>query len=277
MRLLAPPALLRAACAAFALLISAPASAAGLPHFGGILIPGADPLPRIDNVQFAGGPSGVSATINGNNFGAAPADVPCTACTPLELQVLDVTADGTEQAINVVAWSNTQITVTGIAANAGDAMEIDAYNDTTGNAGAWGGLVSREKGLPKITSIQVSGSGETLSLTVNGTGFGAAPPGIGPNVNTPFFMFSDINNASTGTGGGRWNAGYCGAYECDGVTLNYASWSNTQIVMSGFGGQYANGSWYVNPRDAFCVAVWPSTGQSDGTTGGVAKCGRLPK
>jgi hypothetical protein len=90
-------------------------------------------------------------------------------------------------------------------------------------------------------------------------------------------MFSDINNASTGTGGGRWNAGYCGAYECDGVTLNYASWSNTQIVMSGFGGQYANGSWYVNPRDAFCVAVWPSTGQSDGTTGGVAKCGRLPK
>jgi hypothetical protein len=33
----------------------------------------------------------------------------------------------------------------------------------------------------------------------------------------------------------------------------------------------------VHPHDAFCVGIWASTNQGDGTTGGTVKCIRLPK
>jgi hypothetical protein len=274
-------ALLRAACCALALLVTTiPARAAGtVPHFPGFVFPDREVLPHIADVRFsAGSGSGsVAATINGTNFGPVPGGIPCSLCTPVEVQVLDLTADGNPQPITVSAWSDTSISLDGIVANPGDALEIDVYNDTIGNAAAWGGLVSRLKGVPKITSIQTSGMGQALTVTVNGSGFGPAPTEVGQNTNSPFFMLSDINNGTTGTGGARWNAGYCGAYECDGVTMGYVSWTDTQIVMSTFGSQYGNSDWFINPGDAFCIGVWPSTSYTNGTTGGTAKCARLPK
>lgn len=280
MRQLQPSAILSAACcAAVMLAAAAPAGAAPtLPRFGGIVFPGkAEPLPKIDNVEFSGGSAGINVTLNGSNFGTAPVDVPCNQCTPIEVQVLDLAVEGVPEVINVASWTNTSISLPNLTVNPGDALEIDVYSDSVGNAGAWGGVVPREKGLPKITSIKISGSGAALTVTVNGSGFGSAPSGVGQNGNSPFFVFSDVNNASTGTGGERWNAGFCGSYECDGVTMGYVSWSDTQIVMSGFGSSYGSNNWFVNPSDAFCVGVWPSTSTSDGTTGGTAKCGRLPK
>ena len=260
-----------------AIAAAAPASAAvRAPQFGHAIVPGVA-LPRIQDVAFREGSYGYTATISGVDFGAQPADVPCTACTPVEVQVVDMVADGGPQPINVVSWTSTSIVVTGIFASPGDSLEIDVYNDAAGNAGAWGGLVSEYKGAPKITSFKTSGSGATLTVTVNGKGFGAAPSVVGQNTNSPFFMFSDINNGSTGTGGARWNAGYCGAYECDGVTMGYVSWSDTQIVMSTFGSEYGANNWFIDPGDAVCVGVWPSTSESNGTTGGTAKCGRLAK
>jgi hypothetical protein len=279
-RQLDPSAALRSAACAVALLASAEPASAGVtfPRFRNIQVPAPRyGLPHIDNVQFSGGSTGITATIGGLNFGAAPPDVPCTACTPLEVQVLDIAADGTQQTINVTAWSDTSITLTGIVANPGDAFEIDVYNDTVGNAAAWGGLISRDKAAPKIKSIQTSGSGQALTVTVNGAGFGPAPAEVGQNTTSPYFIFSDVNNASTGYGGERWNAGFCGTYECDGVSMGYVSWTDTQIVMSTFGSEYGQEDWFINPQDAFCVAVWPSTSNSNGTTGGTAKCSRLAK
>jgi hypothetical protein len=246
----------------FAMAAAAPASA-GL-H-----------LPRIQGVAFSGSAGNYTATITGVNFGPTPGGIPCTACQPLQLQLVDLASQPAQQVINVTAWSDNSITVTGIAIAAGDALRIAVYNQTVGNAGAWGGKVSRSKGTPHIGSIVPSGSGQTLTLTINGSGFGDAPDVIGQTTNSPFFVFTDYNATAPGTDGFPWNAGFCGANDCDGVTIGYVSWTDTQIVVSGFGGQYGN-NYLVNPNDAYCVGIWPSTSTSNGTTGGSIKCRKMP-
>ena len=60
------------------------------------------------------------------------------------------------------------------------------------------------------------------------------------------------------------------------MLVNLKSWSDTEIVMNGIGNNYGV-DWIVNPNDAFCVGVWPSTSTSGGTTGGTFACGRAPK
>jgi hypothetical protein len=234
-------------------------------------------LPRIQGVSFTGSAGNYTATITGVNFGPTPDGIPCTACQPLQLQVVELASQPTQQVINVTAWSNNSITVTGIALPAGDALRIAVYNQTAGNVGAWGGKVSASKGVPHIGSIAVSGSGQSLTLTISGSGFGAAPDVVGQNTNSPYFVFTDYNADAPGTNGFPWNAGFCGANDCDGVTIGYVSWTDSQIVVSGFGGDYGDGNWVSNPSDAYCVGIWPSTSSSNGTTGGSIKCHRLPK
>lgn len=253
-----------AACGAlaFAMAVSAPANAG---H-----------LPSILDVSFTGSPGNYTATITGENFGAMPGGIPCTACQPLVLQVVDLASQPVQQVINVTAWSDTTITVTGIAVAKADALRIAVYNQTVGNVGAKGRHVSHSEGTPHIGSISRSGSGQSLTLTITGSGFGAAPPQVGQNTDSPFFVFTDYNATAPGTDGFPWNAGFCGANDCNGVTIGYVSWTDTQIVVSGFGSEYGN-NWVVNPRDAFCVGIWPSTSTSNGTTGGTIKCRKLPE
>jgi hypothetical protein len=112
-------------------------------------------------------------------------------------------------------------------------------------------------------------------VTITGSGFGDAPPQVGQNTDGPFFVLTDWNATAPFTEGFPWNAGFCGTPDCNGVTMGYVSWSDTQIVMQGFGDEYGN-NYLANPGDAFCVGVWPSTSTSDGTTGGSFKCSRIP-
>ncbi|HEY1614053.1 MAG TPA: hypothetical protein VGF97_10220 [Rhizomicrobium sp.] len=256
---------LLAACGALGLAVAGPA------HAG----PG---LPKILGVSFTGSPGNYSATITGKNFGPTPEGIPCTACQPLQVQVVDLVSQPAQQVINVTAWSDTSVTVTGLALAKHDALRIAIYNQTIGNVGAWGGNVSFTKGMPHIGTIVPSGSGQNLTLTINGSGFGDAPDVIGQNTNSPFFVFTDYNAMAPGTDGFPWNAGFCGQNDCNGVTIGYVSWTDTQIVVSGFGSEYGGSSnWEVNPKDAFCVGIWPSSSTSNGTTGGSIKCRKLPE
>ena len=129
---------------------------------------------------------------------------------------------------------------------------------------------------PVITAIKASGHGQKLKLVITGSGFGDAPPGIGNNASTPFFVFSDWNVMLPGSDGFPWNAGFCGQNDCNEVLVNLTSWSDTEIDMHGIGDNYGN-DWVVNPSDAFCVGIWPSTSTSNGTTGGTFACSRAPK
>ncbi len=238
-------------------------------------------LPFITGIDFTATASGKGgntyvATISGRHFGPAPADVPCTACSPNELQVVDMNGAKAPETIDVTSWTNDSISIGAVTAKSKDSIIIDVYNDTVGNAGAKGGSASRHTAGPHIAAISASGAGQSLQITLTGSGFGPAPPQVGQNTDSPYMLVTDFNNAGAGTGGAAWHAGFCNSEQCDGVTMGYASWSDTQIVMSGFGPDYGENNWVVNPGDAYCVTVWSTTGDGTGEDGATSRCGRLP-
>src|ERR1700742_3336554 len=234
-------------------------------------------VPHITGVDFAGKSGSYTVTITGSGFGAAPGGVPCTACQPEQLEIVDAVTQPAQQVIDVTAWSDTSITVANVAVAKGDGVRVAVYNQTLGTVDAWGGTVlKRPAATPEIDSVTRSGSGAYLTLTITGQGFGPAPSGIGNDFSSPFFVFTDWNAELPGTDGFPWNAGFCGQNDCNEVLVDIASWTDTQIVMSGIGANYGN-DWIVNPKDAFCVGVWSSQSTSDGTTGGNYFCKRAPK
>ncbi|HEY1710590.1 MAG TPA: hypothetical protein VGG10_20135 [Rhizomicrobium sp.] len=237
------------------------------------------PLPQIDDVKFKGTAGSYTVTITGENFGTSPSDIPCTACSPNELQIVNMNNQPHQLSVNVASWTDTKITVTGVAAASGDGVRVSVYNLVLGQVAAWGGHAGvLASGVPLITSLTTANTGKSIVVTVTGTGFGAPPSGIiGQNTNSPFFVMTTWNSKAPGTDGFPWNAGFCSAPDCNGVTMGYQSWSDTQIVMSVFGADYAQGNWVARPHDAFCIGVWPSTSTSNGTTGATVKCKRLKK
>jgi hypothetical protein len=64
---------------------------------------------------------------------------------------------------------------------------------------------------------------------VDGSGFGSQPIGLPATTNVPQFQFVDITQ-------GNWSAGRTNISP---VTLQYTSWTDSKIVISGFGPQYA--------------------------------------
>lgn len=237
---------------------------------------GAYSTPHILNVALTGSGGTYSATITGLNFGPAPAGIPCTACSPYELQIADVTTQA-GQTLNVTSWSDTSVTVSGIVAAHGDMLGIGLYNQAKGLVAPWVGRVSAAPpGAPKIASVTIGGSGQALTLTVDGTGFGAAPSMVGQTTMSPYFQVLDFNGQAPNSNGFPWYAGFCGVHFCSAVPVGYVSWTNTRIVISGFGSGYGTASQVANGNDTICVAVWPSTSTSGGTTGGTAKCSRIP-
>lgn len=113
---------------------------------------------------------------------------------------------------------------------------------------------------PQVTGVSFSGSGQNTTITITGSGFGQAPQALPYNGDLSDFAFNtSLWQAGTGS-----NA----------VTLNYTSWSSTQIVINGFGDQYGQGpsyqdNWQLVPNGAYWVTVTnPQSGQStqyDGT------------
>jgi hypothetical protein len=92
-------------------------------------------------------------------------------------------------------------------------------------------------------------------MTITGSGFGTAPLGVPGESVLPFLSFIDqpLDLA-------QWQAGYAGCGNVDAVTLDYTSWSNTKILISGFGREYGRGprgrhKWTVSPGDLFTIAV----------------------
>jgi hypothetical protein len=232
-------------------------------------------LPRITRIAITPDLDGTfSATISGTNFGAAPGDVPCTSCTPAELRVVDLSNQPTQQVLNVTSWSDTSIIIAEVPVALGDAARVEIYNGALNATAAIGGHVGKVAGPAVISGIGTSGSGQNLVITINGSGFGSAPSVVGTDGVSPYLLVTDFNVHAPDTNGYTWNAGFCGANDCDGVTLNYASWTDTQIVIDGFGGSYGYPN-QVNKFDSLCLGVWSSTSTSNGTTGGTTKCTRV--
>ena len=93
------PILARAACAVL-LLLALPLTAHATLQ-----------VPQIKNVEFSGADGNYSATITGTNFGVTPNGIPCNACQPLQVQIVDIASQPQQQVINVTSWSDTAILV----------------------------------------------------------------------------------------------------------------------------------------------------------------------
>lgn len=233
-------------------------------------------LPLISGVSLSKAADGsYTAAITGRHLGAAPAGIPCTACTLGVLNVAALATRPTPQAVNVLSWNASAVTISGIRVDQGDTLRIGIFNPALQASAAWAGAVGKlAKTTPRITGVAFTGTGPTLQITVTGRGFGPPIAAVGSTTNSPFLVVSSFNAAAPYIDGWPWNAGFCGAGECDGVTVNYVSWSDTQIVLGGFGSSYGN-NWQVGSGDPVCIGVWPSTSTSNGTTGGRMVCRRL--
>ncbi len=104
---------------------------------------------------------------------------------------------------------------------------------------------------PKITQvIVVPIGGGNVDMTIKGSGFGSANPFNNDSQKLRIF------DASC-----NWEAGYSG----DGVTVNVTSWTDTEIDIASFTGQYKgllHSNYKFNANDQVQVSVQNSQGWS---------------
>ncbi len=231
------------------------------------------PQPQISSVQIMPtGSGGYSITVNGSGFGGAPVPAGYTGDTPY-FRIADAaqlgfgewgyTGDGNQ--LTYQSWTDNQIVVTGFRGSADDALTMAVWNPSSGLGATWGGNVPPVSSTtPQITGVTFAGSGQNTTITITGTGFGSAPSGI------PFT--GDINNlvltdfrAHSASGSSLFEAGgnLWGVRSPDSVTLDYRSWSSTQIVISGFAGTYGQNGATFEPGDPITITLWNSADTAD--------------
>ena len=220
--------------------------------------------PTVTSVAFSGSAGDYTVTITGAGFGSGPAGVPGTETTSY-FRIADGAQpghgeygfSGDQNTLDYQSWTDNQIVVSGLSADPGDAIELALWNTSTGVGATWGGYVPpTASDMPVISSVQFSGSGQNLSMTIYGSGFGNAPANLSSG-DTQYFVFGDFRTPSNG-GSSLFSAGnssFTGSSK-DGVTLNYVSWSNDEIVINGFGGTYGQSSYVVQNGDPVTIQVW---------------------
>lgn len=101
-----------------------------------------------------------------------------------------------------------------------------------------------------IGNVSVSGSGANTSFVIKGSGFGPAPKAMPFTGNLDQFSLYDNFNF--------WGAGHTG----DAVTVKFQSWTDTQIVTSGFGGSYGQGNYIATSGDNVTIKVTGPAGNT---------------
>ncbi len=206
----------------------------------------------IASVAFRGTNAALTVIISGSGFGSA---LPCKSCTTPYINMGG--RIGCFDKYNIVSWTDSQIVLSGLQANPDNQILVSVTNPQNKTVGVLSATTSTSIKLTstKIATVAFAGSGRNLHMTITGSGFGAAPPGVPGEVDLPFFLFTDVPFDTV-----AWNAGYIGCGNNDSVTLNYRSWSDKKIVISGFGSAYGKGTsayrnWRVAPGDIVAIAV----------------------
>ncbi|MGC1371604.1 MAG: hypothetical protein WA824_05655 [Candidatus Sulfotelmatobacter sp.] len=167
---------------------------------------------------------------------------------------------GDAYTVNFDSWASHLLEISAYTVGQpGDAIEVGVWNSLNpANGTVWAGNIPPvQPGTPKIYSVVFNGAGENLHITIYGDGFGNAQ-NLGctlpcENTNTGFLRFGDYAYHSfAGACGACFYAGFTG----DSITMNYTSWSNTKIEVSGFAGTYGENDMVVSPGDPVAVDVW---------------------
>ena len=108
-------------------------------------------------------------------------------------------------------------------------------------------------GGPSIQSVVFSGAGVNPEITVTGAGFGSPPASMPTSGDTANFSVTDTTRGWQAGCAGWSGNGPCGTTP-DAITLDYQSWTDSRIVIAGFGGAYGTDG-YAAPGDSLTIAV----------------------
>jgi DNA-binding winged helix-turn-helix (wHTH) protein len=104
---------------------------------------------------------------------------------------------------------------------------------------------------PQIASVTPILPQPKQRIVIKGRGFGLHVPYH--NTDSPYLAIRDQSS--------DWAAGRMIPQNSDEVMLDVESWTDTEIVLSGFSGDYGQRGWKLAPGDELEIAVWnPQTG-----------------
>jgi DNA-binding winged helix-turn-helix (wHTH) protein len=107
------------------------------------------------------------------------------------------------------------------------------------------------EGVPEITSVSAIPPQARQRIVIKGRGFGMHTPYA--KTDSPYLAIGDDTR--------DWAAGRMTPTNWDEVTLDVEGWSNNEIVISGFSGDYGKNGWELVAGDRVNIRVWnPQTG-----------------
>jgi hypothetical protein len=104
--------------------------------------------------------------------------------------------------------------------------------------------------VPKITSVSKITTAQHQTITIKGTGFGTYHAYSG---DSPFIWLRELHSGCP-HGGVCWEAGY--SPDVDTVTLIVEKWTNTEIVLGGFGSAWGRYDWTLHKGYQEQIRIW---------------------
>jgi len=222
--------------------------------------PASNPVPSIVSLSPASATAGAAAqklTIDGSNFLASST----------------VTYNALAHAATFV--NSTQLT---ISLTAGDQATAGTFPVVVANPAPGGGpsnavnFTVNRPGQPVISSVSPMMAQDSQTITISGTGFGNTPPKtitlgdgsidtVGCNTSTPSLVISD-----GGAGKDAWAAGHQTCNNTDAIGVYLVSWTDSQIVLSGFGsalGTTSSSLYQIAAGDPISIDVTGPNGTGD--------------
>jgi hypothetical protein len=114
-----------------------------------------------------------------------------------------------------------------------------------------GNSSTRSDGDPEIISVSPVFPLAKQKIVVQGRGLGLHTAYA--HTDSPYLAFRDLTS--------HWAAGRIIAQNWDEVMLDVEIWTDKEIIVSGFSGEYGQHGWNLAPGDQLEIAVWnPQTG-----------------
>jgi DNA-binding winged helix-turn-helix (wHTH) protein len=132
----------------------------------------------------------------------------------------------------------------GIAAAAAFVLHQRAPAKVLGQIGGEPRPVDGDK--PQVNSVSSITAAAKQRVVIRGFGFGLHVPYAGTD--SPYLAIRDES--------AHWSAGRLIPKNWDEVMVDVASWSDIEIVVSGFSGNYGKGQWKLRVGDDVEIAVW---------------------
>ncbi|HVC80747.1 MAG TPA: trypsin-like peptidase domain-containing protein, partial [Chloroflexota bacterium] len=236
------------------LLLGAPGPVGAAGRLGGA-------APTISAVHFSNIGPNMRIEVDGAGFGKPSFTLPYVGEMPNFL-FTDVTHNWSfgqpgRGALQYTSWTDTRIVINGFgstfnsgdALTAGDNVSIQVQNAASTESITWTGTLRAEAPpapdvggpTPVVTSVRFSNIGPSMRIEVDGAGFGK-PSFTLPYVGEmPDFLFTDVTHS--------WSAGQPGR-----GALQYTSWTDTRIVINGFGSTF-NGGDILTAGDNLSILV----------------------